>query len=559
MPEPTKEENNYKLVAETISKFGKIITPLKKDIGLLLSYAIVSGLVSLTLPLGVQAIITFLMGGYLSTSLVLLIFLVIGGTFFVGVLQIFQLTIAEALQQKLFTYSSYDYAARIPSLKITKNGKYLFDELSNRFFDTLTLQKLIPKLILDLSTSGLQMVFGLILISFYHPFFAFFSLLLVLLMFLFFRISGPKGLRSSISESSQKFNLAYVIQRSGREHWWLKSNKNFNKYLTKIDYILTNYLFARKAHFKILANQYRTLVVFKTVIISILLIIGGNLVLAQEINLGQFIAAEIVIILIMGSVEKLLLSMEDIYDMLTAVDKVSMIPSMEIDEPVVSETNESIDLESVVWENVTLAYGNRILFENTHFSLNTKDRVAFVIPESIDRNLFLRALQGHVQPSEGKVLINGHQISRVEMAWLRQEMVMVDRADPLYNMTLATYLNIEENDPDIRKEMELIERVGLLNELDKWGQSLFEEIQNSWIFNSSEFLWRLGLARSLLYHPRVLLVNTGELSSDLSTVWLSTCIEPYKECGLWLAVKNLEEVPSGYRTFVLDGKFLKEI
>ena len=90
MPEPLREENNYRLVAETIAKFGKIVTPLKKDIWLLWSYAIISGLVSLTLPLGVQAIITFLMGGYLSTSLVLLIFLVIGGTFFVGVLQIFQ-------------------------------------------------------------------------------------------------------------------------------------------------------------------------------------------------------------------------------------------------------------------------------------------------------------------------------------------------------------------------------------------------------------------------------------------------------------------------------------
>ena len=53
-----------------------------------------------------------------------------------------------------------------------------------------------------------------------------------------------------------------------------------------------------------------------------LLVIGGLLVIENEINIGQFVASEIVIILIVNSAEKLILTMEPIYDVLTAVEKI---------------------------------------------------------------------------------------------------------------------------------------------------------------------------------------------------------------------------------------------
>src|SRR5690606_12104604 len=116
-------------ILTVVRKLFGILEDEKKEITLLYTYAILSGLVSLSLPLGVQAIITYLMGAYLSTSLFLLITLVIGGTLFVGVLQLFQLTIVEELQQKLFMRSTLEYAFRLPILRLRKTSSYLYDEL----------------------------------------------------------------------------------------------------------------------------------------------------------------------------------------------------------------------------------------------------------------------------------------------------------------------------------------------------------------------------------------------------------------------------------------------
>lgn len=559
MADNYQEAKHYTVISQVIKKLFRIIEPVRRDVWLLYAYAIIGGILSLTLPLGVQAIITYLMGAYLSTSLVVLIGLVIGGTLVVGILQIFQLTIVEALQQKLFTYSSLDYAFRIPSLNIVKNGNYLFDELSNRFFDTVTLQKQIPKLILDLTTSGLQMLFGLILISFYHPFFAFFSLLLLLLLFLFFRYSGPKGLKSSISESNQKYKLAHVLQSSGREHWWNKSRRNYLNLMGQVDLILSNYINARKAHFKVLFSQYQMLVLFKTVIISILLIIGGNLVLSEQINLGQFIAAEIVIILIMGAVEKLLLSMENIYDVLTAVDKVSKIPALEIDDPRISQFRLDEPLNEIIFDDVDLEIENHLLLAKGNCVLHAKENIAFIIPEGSYRNLFLRALQGFIPIVGGRLLVNGHESQRVETGWWRKHILYVERAALLYNTSIASYLGIQESDSHLQYEMDLLSSLGILNELKRWNQSLFEPIEHVWLFNFRDFLWRLGLARHLLYQPQVLLINAGELSAALKEKWIDKELLRYRETGIWLAVASEDDAPKNFRKIKIQDQKLSEI
>jgi ABC-type bacteriocin/lantibiotic exporter with double-glycine peptidase domain len=111
-----------------------------RDIFYLLAYAFFGGIISLTLPLGVQAIINLLATGQTSTSWVVLTVIISLATVLVGLLKISQLNITETLQQRIFTRAAFEFAYRIPRFKIEHLDDNYPPELANRFFDTLVVQ-----------------------------------------------------------------------------------------------------------------------------------------------------------------------------------------------------------------------------------------------------------------------------------------------------------------------------------------------------------------------------------------------------------------------------------
>lgn len=129
-------------------------------------YAIFSGIVGLSLPLGVQSVIYYIQAGQITTSWIVLIFLVIGGVVLAGALQIMQLRITETLQQRIYVRYSFDFAYRFPRVNRQQLEGQIPAELMNRFFDVISLQKGVAKVLLDLSSALLLIVFSLFVLSF---------------------------------------------------------------------------------------------------------------------------------------------------------------------------------------------------------------------------------------------------------------------------------------------------------------------------------------------------------------------------------------------------------
>ena len=295
-------------------------------------YSISKGLLSLSLPLGIQALINFIQGGKISTSLVLLVFLVILSVLINGLFQIFQLRITENLQQKIFTSAAFYFAYRIPRVKFgTLFNKYP-PELMNRFFDTISIQKGLTKILIDFSTAILHILFSLILLSLYHYFFLFFSFLLILLSYFAFKQTFKRGLTTSIKESSNKYELVDWLQELARNVITFKLNTGSNFPLKKTDIMTSKYLQSREKHFNVLLWQYSFMVFFKVLIAFGMLVIGGLLVMEGKMNIGQFVASEIVLVLLINAFEKVILSLDNIYDVLTSVEKIGEVIDMELDD-----------------------------------------------------------------------------------------------------------------------------------------------------------------------------------------------------------------------------------
>lgn len=315
-----------------VQRFFRLLQQDRKDVIYIYVFAIFNGVVNLSLPLGIQAIIGFILTGSVSSSWLVLVTIVLIGIAFTGVLQILQLSILEKMQQRMFTRASFEFAYRLPRFKQETIWKYDVAELINRFFDILTVQKSLPKVLLDFSTSVLNIMFGLILLSIYHPFFIFFGLIMVGILLIMFYFTAPHGLRTSINESSQKYKSVYWLEEIAHSLTTFKMAGRTDFVMKETDRLSMGYLNARKAHFKVILWQFIQSVTFKTLITGGLLILGGLLVMRREINIGQFVAGEIIIITIINAVEKIILSLQTIYDLLTGLEKLGQVMDIELEQ-----------------------------------------------------------------------------------------------------------------------------------------------------------------------------------------------------------------------------------
>ena len=321
------------MAAETSSKtrwqrFKELLAIDKDAVSHLYTFAILSGLLSLTLPLGIQSVIQYIQSGQIVTSWLVLVILVILGVVLTGYLQVLNLRLTENIQQQIFVYFTFDFAYRFPRLnRLALKGK-IPSELMNRFFDIMVVQKGMSKLLLDFTQAFLQITFSLLVLSFYHPFFIGFSVLLVTLIYLVFKPIIKKGLKTSYEESTHKYKTVFWLQEVARADWSFRLVPKSKLNLKRLDIHSMDYLTSRSNHFTVLRFQYIWMIALKTIIVAALLGLGGYLVIERQLSLGQFVAAEVLILLILSSVEKLTQLLETFYDVFTSLEKLGQIQDL---------------------------------------------------------------------------------------------------------------------------------------------------------------------------------------------------------------------------------------
>ncbi|MBC7923611.1 MAG: ABC transporter ATP-binding protein [Ferruginibacter sp.] len=303
----------------------------KKDIGYIYLYALVTGLISLSLPLGIQAVFNLVAGGLVFSSVYVLIGIVVLGVLGTGLLLVGQMTLVEIVQQRIFAKAAFEFTYRLPRIQPKALSAYDAPELMNRFFDVMTIQKGLPKLLIDLTGAAVQILFGIILLSFYHPVFLGFGLFTMLAIVGISWYYGPRGLRTSLSESKYKYKLVAWLEDFARDLPMHRLQGDVLEPIDHTDELVASYLFHRNEHFRVLKRFFYSAVAFKILVTGGLLILGTALVVGREMTLGQFVAAELVIVLITSSVEKLISGIDTVFDMLTAVEKIANVTDLPLE------------------------------------------------------------------------------------------------------------------------------------------------------------------------------------------------------------------------------------
>jgi ABC-type bacteriocin/lantibiotic exporter with double-glycine peptidase domain len=489
-----------------LQRFYNLLKLDRKDVYQIFFYAIFAGLVSLSLPLGIQAIINLIQAGRVSVSWVVLVVIVVIGVALVGILSLMQLRITENLQQKIFVRSSFEFAYRLPKIKFEELYNQYPPELANRFFDTISIQKGTSKLLIDFSTALLQIVFGIILLSLYHPFFIFFGILLLIMLYSIFKFSYNSGLTSSLKESKYKYKVASWLQEIARNNFSFRKQDNFEFALNKNNTIVEEYINYREKHFKVIKRQFSQLIVFKVIITAGLLLIGGYLVLNQKMNIGQFVAAEIIILLVISSVEKIIIGLESLYDVLTSVEKIGQIVDLNIEEPQTKNQEYCFTNMSLETENLRFKFPDSAdyVLEKINLKIEQSEKIYLDGENGSGKTTLMRILSGFIQPTFGSFYINDDTYRKIDLIQYRSQIGTILNGETPFEGTILE--NITFNNPLISNEdlKWAIESVKLGTFIKSLPNGLDTKIFPDGRQLSSSNAQKILLARSIVNKPKIL-------------------------------------------------------
>jgi len=489
-------------------RFWNLINQYKKEIKLIYYYAVISGVVNLSLPLGIQAIINYLQTGEFTTSWVVLVVFVLIGIAISGVIQINQLRIVEDIQQDIFAKSAFEFTYRIPKIKQLHLDKLHAPELVNRFFDVLTIQKGLPKILIDFSLAAFQIIFGLVLLTFYSSYFIILGLSLVLIMFLIFKITGPKGLETSIKESKYKYMLAHWIEEVASNTRTFKILNKGNLHLEKADDINLNYLQSREKHFKILIKQFIMFIGFKVWVAAALLVLGGYLVFHQEMNIGQFVASEIIIILIINSVEKIIRIVETIYDVLTALDKIGYVTDLGLD---VNDSHGDIDISngvSIEAKELCFKYPEQssYLFYDLSFKIKPHAKVCLKGKTGSGKTTLLNILSRIRNIEKGELLFNNRPSDFYNLDTFNTHIGLITHKTGLFEGTIEENILLNRT---IDKEnlKEILDVLHLSDYISSLKDGIKTKIDSQGRRTPMSTAQKIILARVLVNNPQLLLLE----------------------------------------------------
>ena len=486
----------------------RYITKEKKDVTNIYFYAILNGLVLLSVPLGIQSIVSFVMGATMTTSIYILIFFVVIGTWLAGYFRLKVIQIIEKIQQKIFVEFSIAIADKIPKADLSYTRKYYLPELVNRFFDIQNLQKGISKILLEIPTALIQIVFGILLLSFYHPWFLAFGGLVILSVVIIFRYTMESGIKSSIEESNKKYDTAAWIEDIAGSVKTFKMHFENESHLKGTDERVIEYLKHRTAHFKVLVFQYKTIIAFKVIITLAMLAIGTYLLINQKLNIGAFIATEIVVLSIMSAVEKLIVSLESYYDLIASFAKLSKITELKEEsngEITLSQKEKGTEIE---FKNVSFSFNdNTPILSDLNFKIRENSLTILTGKLGSGKTLLLNMITGFFEPSSGTILIDRIPLKNIEKQQLRNTIGLYLENMKIIQGTVKENIILGNSQSHTEDILELSENIGIDNIPSMFSSGFFTEVSETdpeITFSSRK---KILLLRALLGEKRLIILE----------------------------------------------------
>lgn len=465
-------------------------------------YSIVISLLGIAVPISVQLLINSVSFTALIQPIIVLGIILFSLLVFSGVLNALQFYATEMFQRRIMAGMAMRVCLQLINGKQKKLEESNNSELVNRFLDVTTVQKAIPKFLTSTLTFVLQTIIGLILVSFYHPFFLVFSLILVACLYFIYSIYFKPACISAFYESRRKYDLLGGFEDLAANISLFKSGTGQGYAKFKINELTKRYLDDRKVHFKNLFSQTILLLALYAVASAFLLILGGYLVLKEQLTIGQLVAAELVLSAILYSLSKFGRDFENLYDLIAACEKLAIFFNIPLEEN--SSNKEKIsDFKIIQFANVVSEEDKNIV---VNLKLEKDHKYLIHDQHHQTQRFIIDCLHDFVRPSIGEVKIDGKNLYNFNMLDFRSQIQLIDDSRMMEG-TLLENLTLAQKNIEVGKINQILKDFGLENSINKFPEKLnLRMIPSGWPLNEQEVVI-IKIARAILLQPKIIIIS----------------------------------------------------
>lgn len=505
-PSETAGADGHGAPPSPLTRLFRLMRPEREDLWKILLFSAASGTLNLATPLAVDSVVNQVAFGSLPYPLLFLVLAFFVALALSAMMRGVQYFLSELIQRRLFLRMATDIAYRLPRVRREAFEREHAPEIVNKFFAVLTLQKTAATILLDGINVILAGTIGMVILGFYHPALLVFDVFLILSVAVILFVLGRGAVRTAIEETETKYRAVGWLEELGRRTLTFKNPYAAEFALAQGDRATQVYLAARGRHFQIVMRQTIGALALQALGSVALLAVGGQLVIDGTLTLGQLVAAELIVTLVLSSVSKLSKQLEAWYEILAAVNKLGHL----VDLPLEREGGEigggdarGITLEM---ENVHFGFPGFKVLTNASLRVKPCERIGIYSARADGTSTLLEILYGLREPDEGKVTIDGVDLRHWRLDALRADAVLV-HDDEIVKGTILE--NVIMGRPRVRYNdvKGALTAVGLWDLVMALEDGVHTVLLSDGAPLSATARLRVTLARALVGRPRLLLLD----------------------------------------------------
>lgn len=483
--------------------FRALLGPDRAFIVLAITFGIASSLLTLAVPLSVQVLISSVANTALLRPVVVLALLLFGLLALYGLLYGLQTAVMDRFGRRFFARFAEEAVLRSLLNPVAAGRRLNREELANRFFEVVTVQRNLPQLVVTGSAVLLQALVGVVVVSAYHPLFLAFSAVLLLCAWLIWRLWAAAAIETKVAESKAKFRFAHWLEELARLHSSFQSERTIDYACQQAERLIGNYVSAHRRHFGFKLRQLVGYFALYALSSAALLGVGGGLVIASQLTLGQLVAAELIFSAVFASLIRLPWLLDLFYEMTAAVDKLgeflALEPEDEAGEPV-PHGPLGLRFERALIETAAGPVALDLRIAPGELLLMRAD-------EDARLGAWVAVLRRQQGLASGSLFLGDVELGQLRLHALRDAVGVVDDGEAMAR-SLAEVLSRGTAGITPAAMREVLAELGLLAAVERLPEGLDSVLARSGDPFSAEQMIRLNVAAALLQQPRVLVLTT---------------------------------------------------
>ncbi|MEK9940613.1 MAG: ATP-binding cassette domain-containing protein [Methylotenera sp.] len=534
-----------------IKRLLEIIQLERSDLYILLMLIVGYGLLGIATPVAVQALVNIVtMGGVLQPLYVvstILFFLLLLS----GVLYIFECYVVELIQRRLFVRTTMTVANNTQGIDTVVYDSANPVDLVNRFFDISNVQKAAATMLTVGLTAFLQGLIGSLILIFYSINFAIVVLVMLAVLAFIIFVLGKNAEATAIEESKVKYATAAWLESIARNFYLFKFYNGLQRSKTITHDYITNYLDKRSQHFRVLLLQNIGSIVLYAAAGTAMLALGGALVIQGQINLGQFVAAELIIFGVLSAYVRFIGKLEYFYDMLAALDKIGVLDDLP-QEQVGLHKLDVPQLDSVAAFELGFNYSSRIQpIKDLSFELKRGESLAILGASGSGKSTLIGLITALRSPSAGHVEFNGNDLRQLDQTQVRAHIGLAAKIEFIEHSILEN-IRLNRSDISLSKINTVLHDLGLLADFQNLEAGIDTVLTAFGAPLSTTQQQRLMLARAIVAQPDLLIIDG--LLDNLSHNELEMVLHllaNYQTQGMLIVTTRFEEIAAKFNQVLM--------